>query len=223
MRAIPETPELIQIHHAIVAASPTVAKMFSRWVRHLGALGFIPLGLLDSSVIPLPGSMDILIIVLAARDEQLWYYYAAMATIGSVLGAYVTYHLARKGGREALERRFSHAKIASVSKLFARWGFGAIAIPAILPPPMPMVPFIFAAGATQYAVGRFIAAMTLGRIVRYSVLAFLAARYGRQMRRFIAHSGQPGLFVILGLVAIVIGVFVFVRFGKRRPKAKHAA
>ncbi|MGA8220119.1 MAG: VTT domain-containing protein [Candidatus Acidiferrales bacterium] len=214
---------MIHIQHIVAAASPTVAKMFSRWVRHLGAIGFIPLGLLDSSVIPLPGSMDILTIVLAARDEQLWPYYAIMATLGSVLGAYVTYRLARKGGKEALERRFSRARIAKVSKLFARWGFGAIAIPAILPPPMPMVPFIFAAGATQYAVGKFIAAITLGRIVRYSVLAFLAARYGRQMRTFIAHSGQPGLFVILGLVAIAIGVFVFVRFGKRKPKAKDAA
>jgi membrane protein YqaA with SNARE-associated domain len=217
------TLELIQIHHAIAAASPTVGKMFSRWVRHLGAIGFIPLGLLDSSVIPLPGSMDILTIVLAARDEQLWYYYATMATVGSVLGAYVTYHLARKGGREALERRFSRAKIARVSKLFARWGFGSIAIPAILPPPMPMVPFIFAAGAMQYSVGKFIAAMALGRIIRYSVLAYLAARYGRQMRTFIAHSGNPALFIALGLVALAIGIFVFIRFGKRKPNPRPAA
>lgn len=218
-----EALDLILLQHTIAAASPTLAKMFTRWVHHLGGLGFIPLGILDSSVIPLPGSMDVLTIVLAARQETLWPYYAIMATTGSVLGAYITYHLARKGGKEALERRFSRARITKVSKLFARWGFGAIAIPAMLPPPVPMVPFIFAAGAMQYSAAKFVAAMALGRIVRYSVLAFLAARYGRQMRAFIAHNGHPVLLVTLGLVAIVGAIFVFMRFGKRKPKTKSAA
>ena len=223
MCAVHETPGLILIQHAAAAASPHLAKVFSRWVHHLGGLGFIPLGLIDASVIPLPGSMDILTIVLAARNEQLWLYYAIMATVGSVLGSYVTFRLARKGGKEALERRFSQARIAKVSKLFARWGFGAIAIPAILPPPMPMVPFIFAAGAMQYSMGKFLAALTLGRIIRYSVLAFLAARYGHQMRAFIAHSGHPVLFITLGLVALAVGIFVFFRFGKGKRSARRAA
>jgi membrane protein YqaA with SNARE-associated domain len=70
----------------IAAATPTAARSLRRWIYHLGALGFIPLGLLDSSIIPLPGSMDVLTIVLAARDATLWPYYALMATVGSVLG-----------------------------------------------------------------------------------------------------------------------------------------
>ena len=86
----------------IAAVTPTVAHSLRRWIYHLGALGFIPLGLLDSSVIPLPGIMDVLTIVLAARDAKLWPYYAVMATVGSVLGGFVTYRLARKGGKESL-------------------------------------------------------------------------------------------------------------------------
>jgi membrane protein YqaA with SNARE-associated domain len=89
---------------AIVA--PTVARSMRRWIFHLGGLGFIPLGLLDGSVIPLPGSMDVLTIVLSARQRELWSYYALMATVGSVIGGYVTYRLARKGGKETLERKF---------------------------------------------------------------------------------------------------------------------
>jgi len=223
MCAVHETPGLLLIQHAAAAASPHVAKVFSRWVHHLGALGFIPLGLIDGSVIPLPGSMDVLIIVLAARNEQLWLYYAIMATIGSVFGSYITFRLARKGGKEALERRFSHARIAKITKLFARWGFGAIAIPAILPPPMPMVPFLFAAGAMQYSTGKFLAALTLGRIIRYSALAFLAARYGGQMRRFIAQNGHPVLLITLGLMALAIGIFLFFHFGKGKRRARRTA
>src|SRR6266853_368406 len=82
----------------LAIAAPTVARSVRRWIFHLGGLGFIPLGLLDSSVIPLPGSMDILTIVLSARKKELWLYCAFMATIGSVIGGYVTYRLARVRG-----------------------------------------------------------------------------------------------------------------------------
>src|SRR4029077_8684429 len=150
----------------IAAATPTVAHSVRRWIYHLGALGFIPLGLIDSSVIPLPGSMDVLTIVLAARDAKLWPYYAGMATVGSVLGGFVTYRLARKGGRESLARKVSAKTLKRVYGIFERWGFAAIAIPALLPPPMPLVPFLLAAGAIQYSVKKFLLAMTLGRIVR---------------------------------------------------------
>ncbi|MGD0957657.1 MAG: VTT domain-containing protein [Candidatus Acidiferrales bacterium] len=121
-----------------------------RWLFHLGGLGFIPLGLLDSSVLPLPGSMDVLTIVLSSRQEDLWLYYALMATLGSVIGGFVTYRLARKGGKETLERRFSRRRADKVYKIFGRWGFGAIAVSALLPPPVPMVPFLPVAGVMQF-------------------------------------------------------------------------
>src|SRR6476660_9680106 len=148
---------------AIVA--PTVARSVRRWIFHLGGLGFIPLGLLDNSVIPLPGSMDVLTIVLSARKQELWLYYALMATIGSVIGGFVTYRLARKGGKETLERKFPARTLAKVYKIFARWGFGGIAFVALLPPPAPMVAIVFAAGAMQYSLKKFLVALTLGRLV----------------------------------------------------------
>ncbi len=101
------TSNVMVARQIIVIVAPTVARSVRRWIFHLGGLGFIPLGLLDSSVIPLPGSMDILTIVLSARKKELWLYYALMATIGSVIGGYTTYRLARKGGKETLERKFS--------------------------------------------------------------------------------------------------------------------
>src|ERR1700722_17230607 len=118
-----------------------------------------------------------------------------MATVGSVIGAYVTYRVARKGGEEALERRFPAGTLEKVRKNFSRWGFGAIVIAALLPPPMPLVPILFAAGAMKFPVKNFVIALSLGRIGRYSLLAFLAARYGRQMLRFISRNGHPGLTV----------------------------
>src|SRR3982074_3178463 len=92
--------------HIIATLTPS-NRMVMQWFLHLGGLGLIPLGLLDGSLVPtLPRSMDIATMLLAAHDKKLWFYYAAMATAGSVLGGYVTYRLALKGGKGAFEKRF---------------------------------------------------------------------------------------------------------------------
>ena len=200
----------------IAAVAPTLARSVRRWLFHLGGLGFIPLGLLDSSILPLPGSMDVLTIVLAARHGELWSYYAFMATAGSVIGGYLTYRLARKGGKETLTRRFPPKTAEKVCEIFGRWGFGAIVVPALLPPPVPMVPFLFAAGVMQYSVKKFLVALTVGRIIRYSLLAFLAARYGRQMLAFISRHGHPVLIAVIGLIIIVVLALILILAGKRQ-------
>src|SRR5580692_9261747 len=95
-------------------------------LRRLGGPGLVLLGIADNSVIPLTGSMDVLTIWLAARHREPWPYYAFMATVGAVLGGYITYALARKGGQEAMQRRLSKRRAAKVYKRFEKWGFGGI-------------------------------------------------------------------------------------------------
>jgi membrane protein YqaA with SNARE-associated domain len=198
------------MHVLIMAAlAPTAARSVRHWIFHLGAAGFIPLGLLDASIIPLPGSMDVLTVVLCARDGHWWFYYALAATAGAVLGGWVTYHLARKGGKEMLSRRFSKKRLDKVYKIFHRSGFAAIAIPALLPPPAPMVPFLFAAGAMQYPVGRFLAALTIGRFIRYTFLAFLAQHYGRHILPFLSQHAL--LIGAGGLVVFAVTLFFTIR------------
>jgi membrane protein YqaA with SNARE-associated domain len=202
--------------HILAIVAPTVAHSVRRWIFHLGGLGFIPLGLLDNSVIPLPGSMDVLTIVLSARKQELWLYYALMATIGSVIGGYVTYRLARKGGKETLERKFPARTLEKVYRIFGRWGFGAIAIAALLPPPVPMVPFLFAAGAMQYSVGKFLVALTVGRVVRYFFLAFLAGHYGRQVLTVMSQLGHPVLIAVIALIAAAITALLIILVRKHK-------
>jgi membrane protein YqaA with SNARE-associated domain len=200
-------------------AAPTLAHSARRWIFHLGGLGFIPLGLLDSSVIPLPGSMDVLAIVLAARTPELWLYYALMATLGSVIGGYLTYRLARKGGKETLERKYPAKTLAKFYKVFEKWGFATIAIAALLPPPAPLVPFLLVAGAMQYSLKKFLLAMTLGRLVRYSLLTFLAAHYGRQVLSVISRYKHPVIVATMALTiagaAALLFYFVVIRKKKR--------
>jgi membrane protein YqaA with SNARE-associated domain len=175
------------------------------------------LGVADNSIIPLTGSMDVLTIWLAARHREPWPYYAFMATLGAVIGGYITYALARKGGKETMERKLSRKRAAQVSKAFGRWGFFAVAIPALLPPPFPFVPFLIAAGAGQYSPKKFLGALTLGRGVRYTIGAGLGYHYGRHILRFFDQYYKPAMAVLIGL-AVIGAVLSLVQYLRMRKK-----
>ena len=199
------------------------SRQLVHWLLHLGGIGLIPLGILDSSVVPVPGSMDVATILLAARDRELWFYYALMATAGSVLGGLLTYRLARRSGKAAMEKRLSSKSARKVQLRFERWGFAAIFVPALLPPPLPMVPFLIAAGALQYPLTKFLLALTLGRLARYFILAFLGAHYGRQIISLLSRHSH--LILYIGIAATVAGVVLALLLratSKRQPRTKLA-
>ncbi len=197
---------------------PLLAVPIWRQLRRMGGPGLVLLGIADNSVVPLTGSMDVLTIWLAARHHEPWPYYAAMATVGAVIGGYITYALARKGGKEAMERKLSKKRAEQFSRAFARWGFAAVAIPALLPPPFPFVPFLIAAGAMQYSRKRFIGALALGRGLRYTIAAFLGFHYGRHILRFFSRYSKPAMAILIGLAVIgaVLSLIQYLRMRKRQ-------
>ena len=188
-----------------------------RWLIHLGGPSLILLGLVDNSVIPLPGSTDVVTILLSAHHRNLWAYYALMATAGAVLGGYLTYRMARKGGKETLEKKFSKKKADKVYAIFSRWGFAAVAIPALLPPPFPIVPMLLVAGAMQYSTRKFLTALAVGRGIRFTILAYLGFHYGRHIVNFFSRYYWDVLFVLIAfsLLGGLFGLFEY----KRRQKA----
>jgi membrane protein YqaA with SNARE-associated domain len=188
-----------------------------RQLRSLGGPGLVLLGIADNSVIPLVGSVDVLTIWLAARHHEPWPYYALMATLGAVIGGYITYALARKGGKEAMERKLSKKRAAQFSKAFARWGFAAVAIPATLPPPFPFVPFLLAAGAMQYSRKKFLAALTLGRGIRYTIAAWLGFHYGRHILRFFSRYDKPAIAILI-VLAVIGAVLSLIQYRANKSK-----
>lgn len=203
-----------------------LASKFWTWLRHLGGPGLVVLGLADNSIIPMPGSMDVLTIWFVVHNHKHWYYYAAMALAGSLLGGYITYRLARKGGKETLEHRLGPKRTKAIYKRFEQWGFWAIFVPAMLPPPIPFVPFLLAAGAMQYSRKKFLAALTLGRALRYGILAYLGVLYGRHFLRFFNRYTKPTVYALVAMSAIAgIGALVaYLRYrgeGGGPAKATH--
>jgi membrane protein YqaA with SNARE-associated domain len=189
------------------------------WLRRLGGPGLILLGLADNSIVPLPGSMDVFTIILAANHREWWFYYAVMATLGSVVGGYVTYRLGRKGGRESLEKKLSKEKADKVYKKFEHAGFWAVAVPALLPPPVPIVPFLLAAGAMQYPRKKFLASLAVGRGARFTIVAFIAAHFGTQLFHFFSRYYKPAMYTLIGLALVggLAGLWWYRHYRRTHP------
>lgn len=191
------------------------------WLLRLRGVGLVLLGILDNSVVPLVGSMDVLTIWLAASDSRLWVYYAFMATAGAVLGGYFTYAIGREGGKEAIEHKFNKAKAQKLMQRFERMGFIWVSVGAIMPPPFPLVPVLLAAGAMQYPRKKFLGALTLGRSVRYLLVAGLGTLYGDAIVSFFSRYYMAALLTLIGL-AVVGGIVTLVEYLRSRRHHQHA-
>jgi membrane protein YqaA with SNARE-associated domain len=189
------------------------------WVLRLGGPGLVLLGIADNSVVPLTGSMDVLTIWLAASHREIWPYYSLMAITGAVLGGYITYSLARRTGKEAIENRLHQTKAKKVFRRFRRWGFRTVVVSAVLPPPFPMVPVLLAAGALQYPRKKFVGALAIGRGVRYFLIGGLGSLYGKQITAFFARYYEPALFILIGL-ALVGGIFTLIEYLRSRRRGR---
>lgn len=191
------------------------------WLHRLGGPGLVLLGLADNSVVPLVGSMDVATIWLAASNRHLWFYYAIMSTIGAVLGGYITYALARKGGKEALKHKLPPKKAEKVLKKFEKKGFGAIMVGAMLPPPFPIVPVLLAAGGLQYPRRKFLGALSAGRGIRFTLVAGMGAIYGDAIVSFFSKYYMPALLTLIGL-AVIGGVVALMQYRKYRRRSREA-
>ncbi len=118
--------------------------------RHLGAAGLFFLAILDSTPLPTFGGPDILMAILAASHRNPWYEYAAVATAGSLIGAYITFRLARKAGAAYLNSKFGQGRVSMFLKLFRRSGTGALVASTAIPLPFPTSMVFAAAGASDY-------------------------------------------------------------------------
>ncbi|MGH9686213.1 MAG: YqaA family protein [Candidatus Acidiferrales bacterium] len=187
------------------------------WFRSLGGPGLLLLGILDNSVVPLPGSMDAMVILLSAYQRNLWPYYGVMATVGAVVGAFLTYRLGEKGEEKTLEKRIGKKRAEQVYHKFQKRGFFTLAISCVMPPPFPMTPMLLAAGAMHYPRKKFVASISLGRGIRYLGLAYLGHVYGKGIIASLSKYYEPLLFTLIGLASLA-GIGALVYFKWYRPK-----
>jgi len=191
-------------------------------VRHLGGFGLFLFAIVDGSPIPAFGGLDILTAILAARQREPWYYYATIATAGSIIGAYITFRMARKAGLEYLNRRVGIREVAKIQKYFEKWGTGALVVCTVVPAPLPTSTFFGIAGVLDYPFQRFMLIVAVGRALRYGVEAAVASYYGRRFVVTLRHLGRHPGWLLAIAATVVIAVSAAIVLSKRQQSSRSA-
>jgi membrane protein YqaA with SNARE-associated domain len=184
----------------------------------IGGPGLFIIAFLDSSFLSFPQVTDLLIISTIVQHPSWMVYYAGMATAGSVAGCLAIYYVARKGGDALMRRRFKGRLLERAHRLVERYGVLTLLVPAILPPPAPFKIFVLLAGATGMSVRSFVAAIAVGRGIRYFGIGLLTVWYGQRAMTFLEENGRLAAGAIAGAI-VVIGVIYVLWMRLRRRDA----
>lgn len=188
------------------------------WLLQLGIPGVFAVAALDSSMIrvSLPGSTDLLVLLLASHDGRPWLL-ALAATAGSVLGGYLTWAAGKKSGESLLRRHVPARFLSHAREWVTHRGALTVITASILPPPFPLFPVLLAAGVLGMARRKFLISFAIGRSARYSVIAWLGVRFGSQvLRSWSQHftwlpEAILGAWVALVAASIVAGIWKYKR------------
>src|SRR6266480_2624909 len=188
---------------------------------YYAAPAMIAIGALDSSLLSLPEINDYLVVSRCFKQPSAAFYFPLFAAIGSVLGCLLLYTIMRRGGQALLRRRFKRENIERVERAYARFGFLAIAIPALLPPPMPFKIFVATAGTLEYPRWKFLLTVMLARSFRYYVEGILAVYYGRRVLSFLKDNGLVVISIVTAAIVLLLLVYVIANRGSSaRPEPR---
>ena len=177
---------------------------FSHWLLSFGPFGLLAIAFLDSVLVPIPGGVDAMLMILATARPSWMLIYAGAAVIGSTAGCLVLYKVSQRAGHRALAR-FSESKQKRVKDLIDRYDVLSVLVASVLPPPFPFKLFVVSAGVFRLNIVRFTAAIAAGRTFRYLLEGYLAARYGEHAKEILSRY-YPAIGI--GLAVLIIVFFV---------------
>ena len=178
------------------------------WLIAYGWMGLFGISLVDSSGVPLPGGPDAAMILLSANAHAMMPVYALAATVGSTIGCTLLYLAARQAGSAAL-KRIAPERRDRIENLLGRFDMVAVMVPAVLPPPFPFKPFVLSAGVFKLKISRFVAAIFIGRAVRFLIEGWLAIKFGEEAGAIIKRNGLTVLAVVGIIVVVVLALRVY--------------
>jgi membrane protein DedA with SNARE-associated domain len=181
-----------------------------------GPWGVFLLAFIDSLGIPLPATMDFLLIMVAVKAPQRAYFTALMAVLGSAGGSIALFLAVRHGRRLFLKGDPPPGRRQRFERWFDRYGMLTVFVPAVVPVlPLPLKVFVVSAGALKTPFGKFLAVILLARVIRYFGEAYLGIQLGEHAQTFLARH----IWTILGIVLALVGAaYVAIRMSDRRKE-----
>ena len=164
----------------------------------LGAPGLFAVAFLEFFLLPVPP--DLVLIPLAVAHPEFAFLYAAIATAGSVSAGLFGYTIGRKGGRPAVESRFTGERVERAEDYFDEYGLATLGIGAFAPIPEGYELLSIASGALGLDLRSYLLASFAGRGGKYFLEAALVLVLGEAARSL----SEPELYSIIGGVTLVI-------------------
>jgi membrane protein YqaA with SNARE-associated domain len=204
---------------ALKVSMHAILHSLAHFFFHLGGMGLLLLGTLDSSFLMLPLGNDLLLVALVAAHRGHFLYYVLMATAGSTIGVAFAHLVSSRTGLKAIEGEHKSRTIAYVERKVEKYGGLAIGIAALAPPGFPFTPFIVVPAALQYPRNKMLLIIAGCRLVRFLVEGWLALIYGRRLIQ-LANSPwlQHGLLVLAAISRIgsVFSIWGWVQKGRQK-------
>jgi membrane protein DedA with SNARE-associated domain len=183
-----------------------------------GPWGVFLLGFIDSLGIPLPATMDALLVLVAVKAPQRAYFTALMGVLGTAGGSITLFLAVRHGRRLFLKGEPPPGRRQRFERWFDRYGMLTVFIPAVVPVlPLPLKVFVVSAGALKTPFGKFLTVILLARVIRYFGEAYLGILLGADAQTFLVRH----IWMILGIVLALAGA-AYVLIGiidRRRERA----
>ena len=167
----------------------------------------------ESSFFPLPPDVLMIPMILANRRRAFWY--ATVATVSSVLGAYLGYaigfYLFATVGERILEFYGAMQTFESLKDKFLQYGVEIIVLKGMTPIPFKLV--TIASGLARFDLALFTMACLVSRSIRFYLVAAILYFVGEPARVFI--EKRLTLVTTVSAVLLVGGVFLvkYVHFG----------
>lgn len=199
---------------AQAAKAPAAHHGVLHFFRHLGLVGLFLTSVVDSSFVPLPipGVTDIMLIFYAAAKSNP-VLLVALATAGSALGGFLSHAAGQAGGLKFLEKHVPASILKRVTSWMERHAILAVSLPAILPPPMPLSPFVLVAGAVHMSRKKFMWAFTLSRCLRHGIAVWLGIYFGHDVIRlwqsFSAKWATTILITVWSVILVFTGIAIW--------------
>lgn len=183
--------------------------------------GVVLMGALDSSaVFFMPLGIDFVIIILAARNPDQFWLYGALATVGALVGSWLTFWVGGKIGEHGLARMIKPSRLKRIRAVVGRRAAVSIAALALVPPPFPFTPFILTSGALGVRAWPFFLTLAAARLVRFTAEGALAAKYGERLLRWMDSRTFTIVVVVLATLAIAGTIVSAVAVARSTKKGK---
>ena len=191
---------------------------FTALLGHLGIWGVLVIGTVDAIVPVVP--LDWVLSAYVYKDPHRFWLYCLMGAVGSAVGSLVPYYIGRAGGELFLLKRINRKRLEELRDRHEKGEFLSVMVPTLLPPGTPMKLIILAAGAFEMRVPLFLAAMFVGRLLRFGLLSLLVIQFGPEIVRMAALAAGKYMTAALAIAVLLLALYLWRRRGRLREEIK---